>query len=190
MNRHHRYTIAHKELTAGAHRFDFEVDDQLFKEFENSDIIGCRAHVVVDMVKDLGAMTLNVDIDGVVQVLCDRCLDECELEVDYQGVLVVREVDESEIDYDGDVMGISRAAGEIDLGQYIYESILISLPFQWSHQEGDDGELECNPEMLGRFRIVSGEEFDKIEHEAEPKIEVDPQVQQKLLKLKQELEDK
>ena len=42
---------------------------------------------------------------------------------------------------------------EVDLAQYIYESIVLSLPYQRVHPEG-----ECDPEMLGRFRIVSDED--------------------------------
>lgn len=51
---------------------------------------------------------------------------------------------------------------EVDLTQYIYESIVLALPYQRVHPDG-----ECNPEMLERFRIVSDEEFGGIEARAE-----------------------
>ena len=50
---------------------------------------------------------------------------------------------------------------QVDLAQYIYESIVLSLPYQRVHPEG-----ECNPEMLERFRIVSDREFSAIEAQA------------------------
>ena len=50
---------------------------------------------------------------------------------------------------------------EIDLKQYIYESIVLSLPYQRVHPEG-----ECNPEMLERFRIVSDSELAAVEARA------------------------
>ena len=50
----------------------------------------------------------------------------------------------------------------MDLTQYIYESSVLSLPYQRVHPEG-----ECNPDMLKRCRIVSDEEFSSIEAEAE-----------------------
>ena len=65
-------------------------------------------------------------------------------------------------DYDGEVMWISPAEGEVSLAQYIYESIVLSLPYQRVHPEG-----ECDADMLHRFRIVSQEEFSQIEHDAE-----------------------
>lgn len=80
--------------------------------------------------------------------------------VEFDGTLVVKFSDEVS-DYDGEVMWLSPSAGSVDLTQYVYESILLSLPYQRVHPDG-----ECDPEMLGRFRIVTGEEFDRLEQQA------------------------
>ncbi len=61
-------------------------------------------------------------------------------------------------EYDGEVLWLAPGEDEVDLAQYIYESIVLSLPYQRVHPEGG-----CDPGMLRRFRIVSGEEFARIE---------------------------
>ncbi len=103
---------------------------------------------------------LRVKIDAEVRLTCDRCLDEFECPVHFEGQPVVkisdtipegeqysgdahREVNNS----DGDILWISPAEATLDLGQYIYESIMLSLPFQRVHPELKD----CNQEM-DRFR--------------------------------------
>jgi uncharacterized metal-binding protein YceD (DUF177 family) len=48
----------------------------------------------------------------------------------------------------------------IDLEQYIYESIVLSLPLQRVHPEDVHGQPLCNPAMLERFKIVTQEEFN------------------------------
>ena len=101
-----------------------------------------------------------MSIRGSVVVACDRCLDDCTVPVEFDGTLVVKFSDEVS-DYDGEVMWLSPYAGSVDLTQYVYESILLSLPYQRVHPDG-----ECDPEMLGRFRIVTGEEFDRLEQQA------------------------
>ena len=106
-------------------------------------------------------LTLDVTVDGSVVVECDRCLEECRIPVHYQGRLLVKFSDEVH-EYDGEVMWLLPMEDEIDLKQYIYESIVLSLPYQRVHPEG-----QCNPEMMARFRIVSGEEFDALEAESE-----------------------
>ena len=52
-------------------------------------------------------------------------------------------------DYDGEVMWISPADGEVELAQYIYESIVLAMPYRRVHPDG-----ECNPDMLARFTVA------------------------------------
>ena len=115
---------------------------------------------------------------------CDRCLEDCRIPVDYDGRLLVRFSDE-EREYDGDVLWLSPVEDEVDLMQYIYESIVLSLPYQRVHPEG-----ECNPEMMRRFRIVSGEEFAGIEARAREQAEesIPAEGLSKLAALKAEME--
>ena len=75
--------------------------------------------------------------------------------IDYEGRLTVRISDETG-EYDGDVMWVAPSEEEIDLTQYIYESIVLSLPYRRVHPEG-----ECNPDMLARFSIADGAEVDE-----------------------------
>jgi len=81
--------------------------------------------------------------------------------IDFEGQLVVKFSDEVH-EYDGEVMWMLPGEDRVELAQYIYESIVLSLPYQRVHPEG-----ECNPEMLKRFRIVSDREFASIEAAAE-----------------------
>ncbi len=155
------YSIAFKGLKNGVHNFNFEVGAPLFEAFESSEIKGgdCKVAVRVDRAETM--LTLDVEVDGGVIVECDRCLEDCRVPVHFEGRLMVKFAEEIR-DYDGEVMWLSPAENEVDLAQYIYESIVLSLPYQRVHPEG-----ECNPEMLERFRIISGEEFARIESKAE-----------------------
>jgi uncharacterized metal-binding protein YceD (DUF177 family) len=74
---------------------------------------------------------------------------------------VVRISDE-EGEYDGDVMWINPADNEVDFTQYIYESIVLSLPYQRVHPEG-----ECNPDMMARFTIATEADLEALESEAQ-----------------------
>lgn len=121
------------------------------------------AKVSVNAEKGLGGMTLDVTIRGEVRAECDRCLELLSLPVDYSGRLEVR-VGEGE--YDGDVMWLGQGE-DVDLRQYLYESICLDLPLSIVHGEDADGRSLCNPDMLQRFGIVSPEEFERMEVAAE-----------------------
>lgn len=156
-----RYTIAYKGLKPGLHDFRFEVDGSLFEEFESTEIKDGACEVTVALERGEAMLTLDVTVDGSVVVECDRCLEECRIPVHYQGRLLVKFSDEVH-EYDGEVMWMLPGEDRVELAQYIYESIVLSLPYQRVHPEG-----ECNPEMLERFRIVSDREFASIEAAAE-----------------------
>lgn len=155
-----QYAIAWKGLKPGVHDFDFEIGDALFEAFENSDIrsAALKAHVRLDRSESM--LDLHTAIDGRVVVPCDRCLEDCSVPVRWEGRLVVRFSDEID-EYDGEVMWIPQSADKVELGQYLYESVLLAMPYRRVHAEGG-----CDAEMLARFRPMSAEEFAELEERA------------------------
>ena len=149
------YTIAFKGLKNGEHTFDFQVDNALFEAFETEEIKGGDCNVRANLVRSESMLELNITIEGEVICECDRCLEDCPIAIDYEGDLVVKFSDETDY-YDGDVMWISPADDVVDLTQYIYESIVLSLPYSRVHEEG-----ECNPDML--VNEISEEELAALE---------------------------
>ena len=145
------YTIAYKGLKIGSYDFDFQVDNKLFEAYEAEEILGGDCRVKVELKRSESMLELNVDISGEVICECDRCLEECSIPIDYSGELVVKFSDETDY-YDGDVMWISPSEDMLDLTQYIYESIVLSLPYSRVHEEGG-----CNPEMVARFMVADDE---------------------------------
>ena len=137
MNAARKYSIAWKGLSEGEHTFDFEAGDDLFRLFENTEIKGGHCDVKVNLLRAARQLRLEISIRGSVVVECDRCLGDCSVP-------------------------ISPSEDFVDLTQYIYESIVLSLPYQRVHPDG-----ECDPDMLGRFRIVSEQEFETIENETQ-----------------------
>ena len=142
------YTIAYKGLKNGEHTFDFQVDNKLFEAFETEEIKGGDCNVRANLVRSESMLELNITIEGEVICECDRCLEDCKIPVEYEGELLVKFSEEIR-EYDGEVMWISLADGEVSLAQYIYESIVLSLPYSRVHEEG-----ECNPDMLARFTTI------------------------------------
>ena len=151
-----KYSIDYMSLPNGLHTFDFEVDDTLFSDMESNEIKGgnCKVHACLNCSDS--KLDVNIVISGSVIVECDRCLEDCNIPVDFSGLLTVRFSD-LQHDYDGDVMWIAKG-DQLSLKQYIYESIVISLPYRRVHEEGG-----CNPEMMARFTAA---EIDIEEEEA------------------------
>jgi uncharacterized metal-binding protein YceD (DUF177 family) len=155
-----QYSVAYKGLKNSSFDFDFEVDDTLFAAYECRDIRGGKCQVKATMQKSDQQLDFDFVITGEVTCECDRCLEDCQMPIDYEGHLIVR-ISDQQGEYDGEVMWLNPAENEVDLTQYIYESIVLSLPYQRVHPEG-----ECNPDMLAHFTVVDEAEIEAIESRA------------------------
>ena len=155
-----KYSIAYKGLKNGLHEVDFDVDGALFKAYESKEIKDgrCKVHVAID--KSDTQLILEVAIDGHVVCECDRCLEDCTIPVHFDGRLTVF-VSDHQGEYDGDNMWVSPDEEDIDLMQYIYESIVLSLPYRRVHPDG-----ECDPDMMARFTPAQADDEPLLQDEA------------------------
>lgn len=150
------YRIAFRGLKTGVYDFRFPVERSLFEAFESTEINDGAGEVSVRMERGEALLQLDVAIRARVVVACDRCLEDCEIPVAFEGRLLVRFSDIDQ-EYDGEVLWLHPSEEEVDLTQYVYESIVLSLPYRRVHPEGG-----CNPDMLARFSIASDEELADI----------------------------
>ena len=156
-----RYSVVCKGLADGVHEFGFTVGDAFFASCDNDELRGGECTAAFRLHKAGNTLVFDAAIEGRVITVCDRCLDDCAVPVKFEGTLTVRISDQT-AEYDGETMWISPADDEIDLGQYIYESIVLAMPYRRVHADG-----ECNAEMLARFTVATAEEFDRMEEEVE-----------------------
>lgn len=154
------YTISFSGLTIGEYEFDFEVDNTLFEEYENEDILGAEVSLNVLLKKEERIMSFDFSFEGILNVLCDRCLEPLDIDVRGVNTLLVKFGDENK-EEDDDVIVISNKENKINLSQYIYEYILMQKPMQCVHKEG-----ECNKDMLDRINKI-----DEITESIDPRWE-------------------
>ncbi len=120
------YILALDSLELGEHVFDFQLDNSYFNQIEHSELLGGEAKVNARINLREYDFDLHLCVKGLVQVICDRCLDEMDVAID---------VEETEWEWD-------EQPKLIDLSWLAYELIIVNLPLVHSHQDGG-----CNPEM-------------------------------------------
>lgn len=168
--------------------YDKERERWMMGAWVRDSMAGIGTITYVELQKAASMLVLDVHLEGEVTVPCDRCLADLVLPVDYDGRLTVKFSDEI-TDYDGDLMWINPADGELNLAQYLYESIVLSLPYRRIHGEDADGNPLCDARMLERFRIVSEAEFDAIEAESRTLARAEGNEQLQQLKARLEAEE-
>ena len=120
------HIVALDSLELGAHVFDFQLDSAYFGDIENSELLGGEVKVEARLNLREYDFDLDIAVKGLVQVTCDRCLDEMDVAID---------AEENEWEWDDEPK-------LIDLSWLAYELIIVNLPLVHSHQDGG-----CNPEM-------------------------------------------
>lgn len=143
------YRINFKGLKEGQHQFSFDVTDDFFSQFEKSEIEKGNLNAEVALTKTSSLLSLEIGIQGSVFLTCDRCLEEFTHDIDFSGELFVKFGQEDEID--DNVLQLDPEASELDLAQYFYESIHLSLPIKRVHPDDENGNSTCDPEMLKKL---------------------------------------
>ena len=89
---------------------------------------------------------MNFQLEGVVYVPCDRCLDDMDLPISAKNKLIVKFGKEYAEESD-EIVIIPEAEGEINLAWFIYEFIALTIPMKHVHAPG-----KCNKAMSSKLK--------------------------------------
>ncbi|MCK4853565.1 MAG: DUF177 domain-containing protein [Bacteroidales bacterium] len=153
-----QYAIPFKGLKDGKHDFNFVADNSFFEQFDSSEVKKGVVNVQVELIKHSHFLELQFDITGKVTVNCDRCLEPFVTGIDHQAMLYVRYGDKTH-EQSEDLLILADTENEIRLAQYIYEYIILALPYQRFHPE-IDGISGCNPEMVDKLNAHQADESE------------------------------
>lgn len=136
------YTIDYQSLVLGEHSISIDYDSDLFKDLTD-EVKNGQGNIIMLLTKHHNFAELNINISGTITVPCDRCLDPIEIPVDWQSEGIIKVTDMQTDNDDPDIIYISPNETTINLRQYLYECVMLSLPIQRTHQ---DIKL-CNPDI-------------------------------------------
>ena len=144
------YKIPFRGLNEGKHAYEFSIDHKFFDLFPESEIKEGELNAMVDVIKRANGLEAEFAITGKVKVTCDRCLDEFDFPISTKEKLFF-EFGEESLEVTDELIMLSAAENMLNLGQYIYEFINLSLPLQRIHPNDKSGKSLCNPVMLEKL---------------------------------------
>lgn len=153
------YNIPLRGLSEGKHEFEYNLDDKFFSLIDDgtADVKKGAIKVIVHLKKTSTTFELNFDIKGIVNVPCDRCLDDMSIDVDTKNKLIVKFGKEYSEESD-EIVIIPEDDGEINIAWFLYEFIVLSLPTKKVHPAGT-----CNKSMsskLNKHKVRSNDDDD------------------------------
>lgn len=161
MSNRREFEIAFVGLRPGIHVFEYRVDDKFFTDYGEQDFENCLANVKLTLEKNSGFMLLKFDVDGSVDVSCDRCGNPLKMQLWDEFNIVVKMVEEPQVmndrEEDPDVYYIGHNESHISVADWIYEFISLSLPMQKMCPEDEIGGPRCNKEVLEKLKQMENE---------------------------------
>lgn len=157
------YIIKFVGLSVGQHEYEFNVNDKFFEHLEYSEIKRGNIQVKIKLLKQAVMMALEFEISGTVKANCDLCTGEFDLPINGNFKLIIKVGGNDTGDEDDDIITIAANEHELDLSQYIYEYIALSLPIKRVHPTNKKGQSTCDKEVLKKLEnfIVEDEKEEE-----------------------------
>ncbi len=156
-------------LKPGKHQFEYQIDKTFFENFDYHEFEAADIKVTVTLDKKSTLMELHFKHKGTVTVPCDLTSELYEQPVKGQFMLVVKFGDEYNADSD-EMLILPHGEYQVDIAQYIFETIALSVPQKRIHPGVKDGTLES--EALRKLNELAVREIKKDqpeEHENDPR---------------------
>ncbi len=153
------YIIPFVGLKLGVHKFEFNITDTFFENFDYSIIHKGNVKVEFSLEKKETMLVGDYVISGNVETNCNRCDDPVNVPIEGKYQLIYKFG--TEATDDESLVIVYPEEFEIDISESILEFITVSLPQITVHKEG-----ECNEEMveiLSEYILVDEKEQERNE---------------------------
>lgn len=152
------YTIQFVGLKQGEHYFEYRIDNTFFNHFEYDEFNDANLEVKVVLNKKTTLLELHFIASGTVNINCDLTNEPYNQVIENDFNLVVKFGSEYNDDNE-EILIIPHAEYEINISQYIYELIVLSVPHKRVHPGVIDGSL--NSEILNKLEELSPKNLEE-----------------------------
>ena len=145
-----QFAINFANLNPEEYSFEFIIDERFFEIFDESEVKKGRLNAQILLQKHANMLSFNFIIKGKVNLICDRCLDNFDFDLNTENRLIVKfsSVRKEESD---EIITIPESDKEINIAQYVYEFIHLALPSKRVHPIDKNGKTLCNKEIITKL---------------------------------------
>ena len=144
-----KFNIQFVGLKEGSHLFEYEIDNTFFDAYGFNEFNNSSLQVTLVFEKKTTFFELNFEVNGTVNVDCDTSLEPFNQKINGNLPLVIKFGQEYNDDND-EMIIIPHEYYELDVSQFIYELIILSVPTKKVHPKVLDGTMDS--EALNKLR--------------------------------------
>lgn len=129
------YKVDLKGMQGDTVSYAWQVSDDFFSAVQGPEIQHGRLDVALRVKQTSGAYDLEFQLQGNVEVSCDRCLEPMACPIN--ALCNLRVVLAEEYQDDGDIVTVPEKEGTINVAWHIYEFAALQIPMRHVHAEGE-----------------------------------------------------
>ena len=152
-------------LKEGKHRFNYQIDNSFFENFDFNEFNAANVKVELVLHKKTTMLELFFSAKGNVNVNCDITNEPFEQAIEGTLALIVKFGNEYN-DENEEILIIPHGEYQINVAQYIYEMIVLAVPSKRTHPGIEDGTLKS--EILEKLEELQPGIEKKEEEEIDP----------------------
>jgi DUF177 domain-containing protein len=156
-----QFTISIEGLKDGMHQFDFQIDKEFFKHFEQSPIQDGSFDLTLYFDKRPDLLVFTFDFKGSFSTNCDRCLEAINLPLKGNQQLIVKYAESPS--EEAEVIYIERGTQQLNVAKYAYEFICLTIPMIKVYDCDAEENPPCNQDVLDQLYSNNGVDNKKEE---------------------------
>ena len=167
-------------LKLGKHAFEYQINNTFFEQFDYNEFENSSIYVKAVLEKKANFMELSLKHKGTIFVPCDTTAEMFDMPIKGNIKIVVQFGEEFNNDNE-ELLILPHGEFQIDISQFVYEMIVLSIPLRRVHPGIKDRTLQS--EVLVKLEELK---IKKVKQQKEISENIDPRWD----KLKQLLTDK
>ena len=160
------YSIPFAGLKQGKHKFKYTVENTFFEDFEYAEFNAATIELMVVLDRLSNMLELEFKAAGTVNLNCDLTNEPYDQAIEASLDLVVK-FGESYNDEDDEILVIPHGEHQINIAQYVYEMLVLSVPQKRIHPGVLDGSLQS--EALTKLEELSPRESRREKEQTDPR---------------------
>ena len=157
-------------LKLGKHQFEYQINKKFFEDFGYDEFESCDIKVNLVLEKKSTMLELHFKHKGTIHVPCDLTNEMFDLPVKGKINLIVQFGEAFNNDNE-ELLILPHGEHQVDISQYIYEMIALSIPLKRIHPGVKDGTLKTDIlDKLDELKVNAKEQkADAKEEETDPR---------------------
>lgn len=162
------YSIPFAGLKQGKHKFEYQIDNTFFESFDYHEFNDAEIKLYIVLDRMSTVLELEMKTKGTVNLCCDLTNEPFDQKTEASLKLLVKFGDDYNNE-DDEILIIPHGEYQVNIAQYIYEMIVLSVPSKRIHPGVLDGTL--NSKALKKLEELQPKENKKDKNKIDPRWE-------------------